>query len=100
VCFLPLAARRCACFGYEQQHAERQQNVIAGDSKRLTILHAVADKDSEALATYAGANDRDPDLYWFWRTLEYYKLALANNTTIIQSTVSEHPEFLEGMLKE
>ena len=55
--------------------------------------------DAEALEIYADAYNQDPEFYRFWRTLESYRTALAEDTRIVLSTDSEYLELLEGMVE-
>ena len=55
--------------------------------------------DASALEIYAEAYNQDPEFYRFWRTLDSYRVALADNTRVVLTTDSEYLEFLEGMLE-
>ena len=79
--------------------ADRDVEIILADARKAAEK-VRGEGDAEALETYADAYNQDPDFYRFWRTLESYKIALAEGTSIILSTDSEYLEFLEGMLEE
>jgi len=87
---------------------EQSKQIRSTADKDVEILLADARKDAEkvrgegdaqALETYANAYNQDPDFYRFWRTLESYRTALAEDTRIVLTTDSEYLEFLEGMLQ-
>ena len=87
---------------------EQARQIRSAADKDAAIILADARKDAEqvrgegdatALEIYAEAYNQDPEFYRFWRTLESYKLALADDTRIILTTDSDYLEFLEGMLE-
>jgi membrane protease subunit HflC len=78
--------------------ADKDSDIILADARK-TAEKVRGEGDAEALEIYADAYNQDPEFYRFWRTLESYRLALADNTRIILSTDSEYLKFLEGMLK-
>ncbi len=82
-----------------RSNADKDAEIILADARK-TAEKVRGEGDAEALETYANAYNQDPDFYRFWRTLESYKVALSEGTSIILSTDSEYLEFLEGMLKE
>ena len=86
---------------------EQSKQMRSAADKDAAIILADARKDAEqvrgegdarALEIYAEAYNQDPEFYRFWRTLDSYRTALADNTRIILTTDSEYLEFLEGML--
>ncbi|MBU0595133.1 protease modulator HflC [Candidatus Bipolaricaulota bacterium] len=78
--------------------ADKDSDIILAEARK-TAEKVRGEGDAEALEIYADAYNQDPEFYRFWRTLESYRLALADNTRIILSTDSEYLKFLEGMLK-
>jgi len=85
---------------------EKAKEIRSTADKDVEILLADARKDAEkvrgegdakALEVYANAYNQDPDFYRFWRTLESYRTALADNTSIVLTTDADYLEFLEGM---
>jgi len=85
---------------------EQSKQIRSTADKDVEILLADARKDAEkvrgegdarALEIYAEAYNQDPEFYRFWRTLESYRTALAEDVRLILSTDSEYLEFLEGM---
>jgi len=85
---------------------EQSKQIRSTADKDVEILLADARKDAEkvrgegdaeALEVYANAYNQDPDFYRFWRTLESYRTALADNASIVLTTDSDYLEFLEGM---
>jgi len=79
-------------------NADKDADIILAEARK-TAEKVRGEGDAEALEIYADAYNQDPEFYRFWRTLESYRLALADNTRIILSTDSDYFEFLEGMLK-
>lgn len=86
--------------------AETAQQVQSNADKDVEIILADARKDAEkvrgegdarALEIYADAYNRDPEFYRFWRTLDSYKVALAEGTRIVLSTDSDYLRFFEEM---
>jgi len=78
--------------------ADKDSDIILAEARKAAEK-VRGEGDAEALEIYADAYNQDPDFYRFWRTLESYRLSLADDTRIILSTDSEYLEFLEGMLK-
>ena len=87
---------------------EQSKQIRSTADKDVEILLAEARKaaekvrgegDAQALEIYADAYNQDPEFYRFWRTLESYRTALAEDTRIVLSTDSEYLEFLEGMVE-
>jgi membrane protease subunit HflC len=85
---------------------EQSKQIRSTADKDAAIILADARKDAEqvrgegdarALEIYAEAYNQNPKFYRFWRTLESYKLALADGTRIILTTDSEYLEFIEEM---
>jgi membrane protease subunit HflC len=79
-------------------NADKDAEIILADARK-TAEKVRGEGDASALEIYAEAYNQDPEFYRFWRTLESYKLALADGTRIILTTDSEYLEFLEGMLE-
>ena len=79
--------------------ADKDAEIILADARK-DAEKVRGEGDARALEIYAEAYNQDPGFYRFWRTLESYKVALADDVRIILSTGSEYLEFLEGMLKE
>ncbi len=86
--------------------AEQAQQLQSAADKDVEIILADARKSAEklrgegdagALEIYANAYNQDPEFYQFWRTLESYKTALAENTRIVLSTGSEYLKYLEDV---
>ena len=76
--------------------ADKDVEIILADARR-DAEKKMGEGDATALETYANAYNQDPDFYRFWRTLESYKTALADDVRIILSTDSDYLQFLEGM---
>jgi len=79
-----------------------KQMTSSADKERVIIL-AEADKqadtvmgegDAQALEIYANAYNQDPEFYAFWRSLESYKTALKQGTSIVLSSDSDYLRFL------
>jgi membrane protease subunit HflC len=78
--------------------ADKDAEIILADARKAAEK-VRGEGDARALEIYAEAYNQDPEFYRFWRTLESYKAALADDTRIILTTDSEYLEFLEGMLE-
>ena len=76
--------------------ADKDVEIILADARR-DAEKVMGEGDAQALETYANAYNQDPEFYRFWRTLESYKTALANGSSIVLSTDSDYLQFLEGM---
>lgn len=73
--------------------ADKERTVLLADSYR----HAQELKgkgDAEAIKIYAQALEEDPEFYSFLRTLEVYRKALAEGTTMVLSSDSELFQYL------
>jgi len=79
--------------------ADKDSDIILAEARKAAEK-VRGEGDAEALEIYADAYNQDPEFYRFWRTLESYRLSLADDTRIILSTDSDYLEFLEGMLDE
>ena len=76
--------------------ADKDVEIILADARR-DAEKLMGEGDAQALETYANAYNQDPEFYRFWRTLESYKTALGNGSSIVLSTDSDYLQFLEGM---
>ena len=79
--------------------ADKDAEIILADARK-DAEKVRGEGDARALEIYAEAYNQDPGFYRFWRTLESYKVALADDVRIILSTGSEYLEFLEGMVED
>lgn len=79
-------------------NADKDSEIILADARR-DAEKLKGEGDAQALETYANAYNQDPEFYRFWRTLESYKAALADDTSIVLSTDSDYLEFLEGIVE-
>jgi len=79
--------------------ADKDAEIILADARK-DAEKVRGEGDARALEVYAEAYNQDPEFYRFWRTLDSYRVALADDTRIILTTDSEYLEFLEGMLEE
>ena len=72
--------------------AERERTVILADAQRQAqILRGQG--DAEATAVFADAFNRDPSFYEFYRSLEAYRHAFADGTTMVLSPDSEFMKY-------
>ena len=78
--------------------ADKDAEIILADARK-DAEKVRGEGDARALEIYAEAYNQDPEFYRFWRTLDSYRVALADNTRIVLTTDSEYLEFLEGMLR-
>ncbi len=74
--------------------ADKERDIILAEANKLAET-VKGEGDAMALGIYANAYNQDPEFYRFWRTLESYKTALADNTNIVLTTKSDYLEFLE-----
>jgi modulator of FtsH protease HflC len=74
--------------------ADRDVDVLLADARR-DAERVRGEGDAQALEIYATAYNEDPQFYRYWRTLESYRVALAENTRIVLSTESDYLRFLE-----
>ena len=73
---------------------ERELKIIQSQAyKKVQEIKGKADQ--EAARIYAQAFGKDPEFYMFLRTLETYRHALAQNTTLILSTENDFLKFLK-----
>ncbi|MEA3239130.1 MAG: protease modulator HflC [Candidatus Bipolaricaulota bacterium] len=87
---------------------EAKQTTSTAD-KDVQIILAQANKtaetvkgegDAQALEVYADAYNQDPRFYRFWRSLESYKIALKQGTSIVLTNDSDYLRFLNTMKAE
>ena len=90
---------------YRSEGKEEALKIRSETDKEKTILLADAyekeqllrgEGDAEAVRIYADAYKRDPDFFKFLRTLEAYKGALKEKTTVILPPDSDFLRFLKG----
>ncbi len=90
---------------FRAEGEEEAAKIRSESDKEVTILLAEASKqaeiargqgDAEAVKIYAEAYGRDPELFELTRTLEAYRKALAENTTVILSPDGEFLRYLKG----
>ena len=73
--------------------ADRERTVLLAESyKQAEKLKG--EGDAEAIKIYAEAFEKNPEFYSFLRTLEVYKKALAEGTTIVLPSDSEFFQYL------
>ncbi len=73
---------------------ELQRIISEANRKALEIM---GEADAEATKIYAAAYNRDPDFYTFTKTLETYRTALDNKTSLILTGESEFLKYLKGV---
>ena len=76
--------------------ADKERVIILAEANR-TAETVKGEGDAQALETYADAYNQDPEFYRFWRSLESYKTALKDNTSIVLSSDSDYLRFLNTM---
>ncbi len=88
---------------------EQAKQITSNADKEKEIILAEANKaaetvkgegDAQALEIYADAYNQDPEFYRFWRSLESYKTALKDNTSIVLTNDSDYLRFLNTMKAE
>ena len=90
---------------YRSQGDEEAQKIRSQAEKDREILLAEAYKtaqeimgqgDATAFKTYAAAYNQDPGFFEFTRSMEAYKVALKNNTTLVTSSDGGFLKFLKN----
>ncbi len=87
--------------GYEQQQqirgrADRERTVLLAEAQRDSdILRGQG--DGQAIQIYAEAYGQDADFFTFYRSLQAYREALSNNTTLLLSPNSDFFRFFAGL---
>ena len=79
-----------------QSEADRKVQIILAQARK-TAEELKGEGDARALEIYADAYNKDTKFFLFWRTLESYKLALAQNTTLVLSTDADYLRLLDVM---
>jgi membrane protease subunit HflC len=89
---------------FRAEGSEEELKIKAEADKQRAIILAEAGKQSqiirgegeaEAISIFAEAYGRDPEFYYFTRTLEAYGRALASDTTVVLSADSDLFRYLE-----
>jgi membrane protease subunit HflC len=73
---------------------ERDQQTILSDANRQS-LNIKGQADAEATKIYGQAYSQDPQFFTFFKTLESYKKAVGENTTLVLSADSDLYRFLQ-----
>lgn len=76
--------------------ADRKVKIIVAEAQKLSE-ELKGEGDAQALEIYANAYNQDTAFFQFWRTLESYKLSLAQNSTLVLSSDSEYLRLLGTM---
>ena len=76
--------------------ADKEREIILAEANK-TAETVKGEGDAQALAIYADAYNKDPEFYRFWRSLESYKTALKDRTSIVLSPDSDYLHFLDTM---
>jgi membrane protease subunit HflC len=99
------AERKRIALQYRAEGAELAAKVRAGADKEATIISAEAyaesqrlkgEGDAEATVIYAKAFKKDAEFYVFLRSLEAYKMFLAEQTTLVLGSDSELFKYLDS----
>jgi modulator of FtsH protease HflC len=77
-------------------NADKEKEIILADANKAAET-VMGEGDAQALETYADAYNQDPEFYRFWRSLESYKTALKDGTSIVLTTDSDYLHFLNTM---
>lgn len=77
-------------------NADKEREIILAEANK-TAETVKGEGDAQALAIYADAYNKDPEFYRFWRSLESYKTALKDGTSIVLSSDSDYLQFLNTM---
>lgn len=91
---------------FRAEGEQEAQRIRAETDRKVQIIVAEANKrneelkgegDAQALQIYAESYNKNEDFFLFWRTLESYKLTLAQNSTLVLSTDSDYLRLLDTM---
>jgi membrane protease subunit HflC len=91
---------------YRSEGQEESQKIRSTADKERAIILAQAYRqaqeikgkgDAEAIRTYAEAFERNPEFYEFRRTLEAYKKALKDETTLVLTPDNQFLNYLQGV---
>ena len=75
---------------------ERELRKILSDANRQS-LEIKGEADAEATKIYGQAYSQDPEFFAFFKTLESYKKAVGENTTLVLSADSELYRYLQAV---
>lgn len=90
---------------YRSEGQEEAQKIRSDADREATIIEAQAyseaerirgEGEAEAMKIYAQAYNQDPEFYEFFRTLQAYRKALKENTTLVIDSDSDFAKFLFG----
>jgi len=91
---------------YRAEGDEEARKITSGSDLEVRVLLAEAQRqaevtrgqgDAEAVKTYADAYGRDPELFALVRTLDAYRRALPDSTSVILSPQSDFFRYLKGL---
>lgn len=91
---------------YRAEGDEEARKITSGAEKEVRVLMAEAKRasevtrgqgDAEAVKIYADAYGRDVEFFTLVRTLDAYRKALPNTTSVIMSPEAEFLRFLKGV---
>jgi len=75
---------------------ERELRTVLSDANRQS-LNIKGQADAEATKIYGQAYSQDPEFFAFFKTLESYKKAVGDNTTLVLSADSELYRYLQAV---
>jgi|TARA_A100000164_G_C21837473_1_gene738441 membrane protease subunit HflC len=75
--------------------ADKERTVLLSEARRDSEV-ARGNGDKEAIRIYAEAFGQDPEFYEFYRTMEAYKKALKNGTTMVLSPDSDFFKYISS----
>jgi len=90
---------------YRSEGQEEAQKIRSEADRQAAVIEAQAyaeaerirgEGEAEALRIYAQAYNQDPEFYEFYRTLQAYRKALQDNTTLVIDADSDFAKFLFG----
>ena len=76
--------------------ADKDKVIILADANKAAET-VKGEGDAQALEIYADAYNQDAEFYRFWRSLESYKTALDQGTSIVLTNDSDYLRFLNTM---
>jgi membrane protease subunit HflC len=78
----------------EGNREKELKRITSGAYRKAQVIKGKA--DAEATMIYAQAYNRDPDFYYFLKTLDVYKETMGKDTSLVLSTDSDFLMYLKG----
>jgi membrane protease subunit HflC len=78
-----------------RSQAEKDREILLAEARRTAEIMR-GEAEATATGTYSAAHSRDPEFFEFMRTLEAYRVTLADRTTLVLDTDSGFLELLSN----